>query len=142
MKSPDGKHAIPASDNEYHVLLYNDINKSEPKSIKVVGLDYKFLWSPNSNKVCISYRGRIWSDFFIIDVNTESALEKPAIDSIIKQLKANGTKINYELNENRADSYLTPIEWSLDNKNILIFYQWVDKEFKVQNGAVATRNVR
>jgi hypothetical protein len=134
VKSPDGKHAISASDNKYHVLLYKNINKSEPKSIKIVGLDYKFLWSPASNKVCISYRGRIWGGFSIIDVDTESVLEKPTIDSIVKQLKANGSKINYELNENRADPYLTPIEWSQDNKNILIFYQWVDKEFKVQNG--------
>ena len=134
VKSPDGKHAISASDDEYHVLLYNYINKSEPKSFKVVGLDYNFLWSPNSKKVCISYRGRIWSDLSIIDVDTESELEKPTINSIIKQFKATGTKIDYELNENRADPYLTPIEWSLDNKNILIFYRWFDKEFKVQNG--------
>lgn len=134
VKSPDGKHAISAGNNGYQVLLYKDINKSDAKSIEIVGLDYKFLWSPGSNKVCIAYRGRIWSDFCIIDVNTESVLERPTIDSIIKQLKANGVKISYELNENRPDPYLTPIEWSPDNKNILIFYQWADKEFKAQNG--------
>ena len=136
VKSPDGKHAISISDNKYHVVLYKDISKTESKSIEIVGLDYKFLWCPNSSKVCISYRGRIWGNFSIIDVDTESVIEQPTIDSIIKQLKADGVKIKYELNENRPDPYLTPIEWSPDNKNILIFYQWVDKEFKAQNGVL------
>jgi hypothetical protein len=60
--------------------------------------------------------------------------ERPTIEGIIKQLRTDGAVINYELNENRPDPYLTPLEWSPDSKKILIFYTWFDKEIKVQNG--------
>jgi hypothetical protein len=67
-------------------------------------------------------------------VDRENIMEKASIGSIIKQLKEDGVKISYELNENRPDPYLTPVEWSPDSKKILIFYTWFDKETKIQNG--------
>jgi hypothetical protein len=72
VKSPNGKHAITESKEQYHVLLYKDIDKGEPKSIEIVGMNYRFLWSPDSSKVCVSYSGRIWSDFSIINVDREN----------------------------------------------------------------------
>jgi Tol biopolymer transport system component len=126
--SRDGKYVIVAdqSQGKYNVELFSGDEKNKLKTYSIVGGNYSFLWSPDNRKVCVSYSGGIWSDFSIIDVSTQALMEHPQLFDKLE--------VDYELNANRPDPYLKPIEWSPDSSRILVSYYWKDTNYTTQNG--------
>lgn len=136
--SHDGKYRISSEVNEgegiYKVVLSTGNGKGIIKTFEIVGANHSFLWSPNNQRVCVSYNGRIWGDFSVIDATAEKLIEHPSVDDIINSFKKQKIKFGYNLNPNRPDPYLSPIEWSPDSKELLVFYQWHDVNYATQNG--------
>lgn len=138
--SHNGKYLILAKVDAlkgiYDVELLDKSENNVLNTFEIVGDDHKFLWSsPTISKVCVSYRGRVWGDFCIIDVSTLTLKESPTIEEIIDHFKSKNIALHYELAQNRPDPYLTPIEWSPNSEKLLIFYEWRDEEnYATQNG--------
>jgi len=136
--SQDGQYEVTSEVNQaqgiYKVVLSSCDGNKILNSFNIVGKNHSYLWSPDNKKVCVSYQGRIWGNFSIIDTSIQTLIEHPSIIDIMDSLKAKDYKFDYELNENRPDAYFTPIEWSPDSKKILIFYQWHDTNYATQNG--------
>jgi hypothetical protein len=132
--SDDGKYEMSTLADEYSVILWDSCKKNKLIDFKIVGQDYDFLWSPDNKKVCISYCGRTWRDFSVINAERQKLIEHSTVNDIINKFKEEKSGIDYELRENRPDPYLEPIQWSPDSKKLLIFYQWTDADNNVQNG--------
>lgn len=136
--SKDGQYEVTSEVNEtqgvYKVILSSGDGIKVLNSFDIAGKNHSYLWSPDNKKVCVSYTGRIWGDFSIIDASSQTLIEHPTVEDIMKRFNAKNNKFDYELNDNRSDPYLTPVEWSPDSKKILIFYQWHDINYKTQNG--------
>ena len=136
--SQDGQYEVTSEVNEtqgvYKVILSSGDGNKVLNSFNIVGKNYSYLWSPDNKKICVSYAGRIWGDFSIIDASSQTLIEHPTIIDIMNRFNAKNNKFDYELNNNRSDPCLTPVEWSPDSNKILIFYQWHDINYKTQNG--------
>jgi len=136
--SQDGQYEVTTEVNQtqgiYKVILSSGDGNKILNSFNIVGINHSYLWSPDNKKVCVSYKGRIWGDFSIIDASSQTLIEHPTVKDIMDRFKTKNNKFDYELNDNRPDPYLTPVEWSPDSKKILIFYQWHDTNYQTQNG--------
>lgn len=132
--SPDGKYAISTQLDKAKVLVYDIKKNALASSFELLAQDYGFMWSPDNSKVCVTKTARVWIDVSFIDVNSMKAADMPTVDKILNTFGKNGIKLNYELNKNRPDPYISPIEWSPDSKRILLFYQWTDSNYIRQNG--------
>jgi hypothetical protein len=129
--SPDGKYAVSTHLDKYSVLLYDVINNSLADNMEMPALDYGFMWSPDSSKLCVTRAAREWIESSIVDIASKKVIE---LSSLVNAFKEEGVKLAYTLNENRPDPYVTPIEWSPDSSRILLFYQWTDSDQNRQNG--------
>lgn len=118
----------------YDVQLYDNLKKSMICTYHIPGNDFHFLWSPNSKYITAAYSGRTWSNFSILDVRTHAAVSMPGISEVLDHFKTEGEKIDCEMNANRPDPSVAPIEWSPDSTRILVSYQFKDIENKTQNG--------
>lgn len=136
--SGNGENIVQSQVNEsegiYTVSLYGEDEKSLLKTFHIVGRNMGFLWSPDNEKVCVNYYGRIWGNFSTIDTKLQTLTECPTVEFIMSHFKNQGVEFAYRLNQNRPDPYLTPIEWSPDSKKLLVFYVWHDEEYITQNG--------
>lgn len=56
------------------------------------------------------------------------------IFDILDSFKNTGEKFDYEINPDRPDPYVLPIEWSPDSTRILVSYQVKDTGYKIQSG--------
>ncbi len=112
-------------DNEKYIMIC---------TFHIVGRDFHFLWSPNSEYVTAAHSGRIWANFSILDIRRHSIISILGISEILDNFRNSGEKIDYEINEDRLDTYVSPIEWSSDSTRILISYQAKDAGYKTQSG--------
>ena len=74
------------------------------------------------------------ANFSILDIRRHSTISILGISEILDSFKNSGEKIDYEINEDRLDTYVSPIEWSSDSTRILISYQAKDAGYKTQSG--------
>lgn len=132
--SPNGKYAISTIHDGCEVLVYDTVKNTLSAHFELLAQEYGFLWSADSSKVCVTRAARIWKEVSIIDAEAGKMIEFPSVAEIINIFKEKGAKIDYTLNENRPDPYLTPMEWSPDNNKLLIFYQWTDTNYNRQSG--------
>jgi hypothetical protein len=144
--SPDGKLAVCQYVKEdledekgllysiYDVQLYDNEKYIMICTFHIVGRDFHFIWSPNSKYVTAAYSGRIWTNFSILDIRRHSTISILGISEILDSFRNSGEKIDYEINEDRPDPYVSPIEWSPDSTRILISYQVKDAGYKTQSG--------
>lgn len=129
--SPNEKYAIVTQPDKYKVRIYDALNNTLYADFEMLAQDYGFLWSPDSKKVCVTRAARIWISSGIIEVDGKRAYDLAASTY---DFKAKGVKLNYELDQNRPDPYITPIEWSPDSLKLLMFYQWTDSDKNRQSG--------
>ncbi|SNS72618.1 hypothetical protein SAMN05446037_101889 [Anaerovirgula multivorans] len=137
--SPDGTYvvlAIMESENNAKIVVTSNKDNKEVASVKIIGSDIQHLWSPDSRWLAITYSGRIWKDYMIIDLVTGKHKNPPTPEITINQFKEAGERIDYILNENRSDPYLQPLEWSPDSSKLLVSYLWFDNDIEVQNGVM------
>lgn len=118
----------------YDVQLYDNEKYTMICTFHIVGKDFDFLWSPDSKYITAAYHGRTWSDFSILDVRTHDKIGMQSIFDIMDSFKNMGEKFDYEINPDRPDPYVSPIEWSPDSTRILVSYQVKDTEYRTQNG--------
>lgn len=57
-----------------------------------------------------------------------------SIFDIFDHFKHAGEKIDYVIQQDRPDPYVSPLEWSPDSTRLLVSYQIRDTAFKTQNG--------
>lgn len=143
--SPDGNWAVWSNVQEdlrdgnglfysvYQVLLYHT-QTGKVTVFDIVGGDFDFLWSGNSRFIAVTYSGRVWTHFSIVDTMTLTERPGPFMDSVMEQLKAQGERLDYTADETRPDPALTPADWSPDSLKILISYQWRDTSYMTQSG--------
>ena len=132
--SPDGKYAISSIVEQGKVLIYDTLKNTLAASFDLLAQDYEFLWSQDSTKVCVVQIARVWKTVSILDIASEKIIESPSVTEIKNAIKENGMELNYIMNENRSDPYITPIKWFSDNTKILLSYQWTDSEYMRQSG--------
>ncbi|SHN85254.1 hypothetical protein [Desulfitobacterium chlororespirans] len=143
--SPDGNWAVWSNVQEdlkdenglfysiYQVLLYHT-QTGKVTVFDIVGRDFDFLWSANSKFLAVTYSGREWTHFSIVDTTTLTERPGPSMASVMEQLKAQGKRLDYMVNEARPDPALIPAEWLPDSSEILISYQWRDTSYMTQSG--------
>ena len=133
-KSSNNKYELVSEVNEtkgiYNVTLATVSPYKEIRTFEVVGRDKEIVWAPNNTKAYITYMGRIWADFCVIDAIKGTLIDHPMVEDIVWKEKT----IRYKLNHDRPDPYLFPIEWSPESNKILVGYQWTDSEYNIQNG--------
>ncbi len=132
--SPDGRYAISTLPDQHKVLVYDTEENRLASTYQLLVSDYGFLWSPDSSKVCVTLAARIWKDICVIDMAAGKTVEFPSTPEILKTFGEKGDQPDYELNKSRPDPYLTPLEWSPDSMELLVFYQWTDTKYYRQNG--------
>lgn len=144
--SPNGKLAVCSYVREdledengllysiYDVQLYDNQKHTMICTFHIVGRDFHFLWSPDNKYIIAAYSGRIWSGFSVLDVQCHSAIDIPGLSEILDGFRDSGEEIDFELNEDRPDPYVSPIEWSPDSTRILVSYQVKDTQHKTQSG--------
>ncbi|WP_018306163.1 hypothetical protein [Desulfitobacterium hafniense] len=146
--SPDGNWAVWSNvqedlkdENEllysiHQVLLYHT-QTGKVTAFDIVGRDFDFLWSGNSRFLAVTYSGREWTHFSIVDTTTLTERPGPYMDFVMDHLKAQGERLDYIVNEARPDPALIPAEWLPDSSKILISYQWRDISYMTQSGTFA-----
>ncbi|ACL21228.1 hypothetical protein Dhaf_3208 [Desulfitobacterium hafniense DCB-2] len=143
--SPDGNWAVWSNVQEnlrdenglfysiYQVLLYHT-QTGKVTIFDIVGGYFDFLWSENSRFLAVTYSGREWTHFSIVDTITLTETPGPYRASVLEQLKAQGERLDYTANETRPDPVLTPVEWFPDSSKVLVSYQWRDTSYMTQSG--------
>lgn len=120
--------------NDGDVWLYSEKYKETVLLKKADGSVMDLKWSPDGNKLCIEYGGRIWSDVTIIDdINDTQELHEP---KLMQYISEHNKEFKYEKGKNqRPDPYITLLEWSPDSKKALLFYSFTDDNYIVQRGS-------
>jgi|GEM_PF-6089610 len=138
--SPDGSYAAVSHewgfDGNSYLLIYDLKQNCLLKKFEIAAMDYGFMWSPDSRRLCVTRAARIWIDAAVIDIGKKSLFS--IMDSGIagfEAFKKYGVDFDYKLDENRPDPYYQPCEWSPDGKKILMFYQWTDSSDNRQSGS-------
>ncbi|HEX2944538.1 MAG TPA: hypothetical protein VHT96_01120 [Clostridia bacterium] len=131
--SPDGKYAISVIHESGRVFLYDIEKNMLAGEFYMPAQDFGFLWSPNSKRVCVTRTARVWIESSVIDAVSLKSAHITAKE-VLDAFSSAHIKLDYNLNDNRPDPYITPIEWSPDGKKILMFYQWTDTEYNRQSG--------
>ena len=143
--SPDGSFAAWSNVQEnlkdengkfysiYQVLLCNT-QTGNVTVFDIVGRDFKFLWSEDSKLLAVTYSGREWTHFGIVDTAALTETPGPYMDSVIEQFEAQGEKFDYTVGETRPDPALTPVKWLPDGSKILVSYEWHDPSYATQSG--------
>ncbi len=117
----------------YQVMLCNT-QTGTITVFDIIGRDFNFLWSEDCRFLAVTYSGREWTHFSIVNTTTLTEIPGPYMASVMEQLKARGATFDYTANETRPDPALTPVEWLPDSSSILIYYQWHDTSYTTQSG--------
>lgn len=137
--SPDGKYALVSHewgfDENSYILVYDKPKNKFLYRYDILGQDFSFNWSKDSKKVVVGRAARVWIDTCIIEMGKPDYISM--LDNNIagyEEFKASGARFDYELNESRPDPYIQLLDWSPDNKKLLLHYQWTDREYTRQSG--------
>ncbi len=144
--SPDGRLAVRSDVREnledeqglfysiYDVQLYDRKESAMICTFHIVGRDFRFLWSPDGRYIAATYSGRTWTEYSLLDVRSHAATQAPGISEVLDSFRGSGETLDYELNADRPDPIVEPLEWSPDGKKLLVSYQVRDSELITQSG--------
>ena len=137
--SPDGGYAAVTHeygfDENSYLLVYDLKQNCLLKKFEIAAMDYGFMWSPDSRRLCVTRAARIWIDTAVMEIGKKALFSM--MDSGIAgfdAFKKYGEVFDYKLDENRPDPCYQPCEWSPDGKKVLMFYQWTDSSDNRQSG--------
>lgn len=102
----------------------------------IVGYLDQMYWSPDETKLIVSYFGREWADFLIIDILEGKLIYDSSVyyEDMRKHFEKTGVLFDYTVSENRPDPVNKLIAWSEDGEKIQIEYNIQDNEFYTQSG--------
>lgn len=144
--SPNGKYAISSNvqedmeDNEgkyysiYEVKLFDRENNILICTFPIVGENFSFLWDSDSRYAIAIYSGGTWTDYSVLDVLSHTQSDGGRMSQVIEEFLKIGEDFSYACDSNRPDPQIYPLEWSPDNRELLIAYRWTDTEGYRQSG--------
>ena len=99
----------------------------------VVGYFSSVVFDTNSSLAIINYRGRMWSNFMLLDINTGQVIYyEPFCFADVIPLYQNKNMMNYEININ--DVMVFSCDKILDRDSIIFSYQVHDTNGYLQSG--------
>lgn len=116
------------------IIIQTEVNSYEISDI--IGYYDNMQWSYDDTKLVISYYGRQWGNFIIIDIaNKRTIYPETYYEDIRKHFEDLGYSFDYEPNASRPDPYIYFDGWSEDSQSFKITYTVKDTDWQTQSGS-------